>query len=369
MKPAHLKEINMRKFLLVLVLLCPTSAMAQLNLSVDLRTDYLPFSDFDHVRATLVNRFDPFEIISPVTITAYSDDDYFTGKRVADFNVAGGSYELVVSIRNDTSAVVSSRRAQLSLSADHGITVVLTRPDSPTTTLESNLFFDADDDGLIGVGDIVRYNVRITGPAGAGIYRNRPAPGSTLLPRSVRTSIHGTVISGNGPIDNVVEVQVDHVDAGDAATISYEVQMTPVITNQGELSTLEFDHVTGAILSAVIPTDDPDTPLLDDATDTPAVPESFECASLAFTASEELDELLDDPDGDGLIAMADDCPGTRPGAAVDEFGCSIEEFCSMIDPTIVSGPALCSHADWKNDEPRSDNPKDCKAQNGLCLPL
>ena len=62
----------------------------------------------------------------------------------------------------------------------------------------------------------------------------------------------------------------------------------------------------------------------------------------------------DDEDRDGEHDASDRCPGTSPlGAAVDEAGCAAWQFCRK--QTL----AACKKADWKNDEAKSGNPRDC----------
>jgi hypothetical protein len=76
-------------------------------------------------------------------------------------------------------------------------------------------------------------------------------------------------------------------------------------------------------------------------------------ASLATTAG--------DADQDGRRDADDVCPQTPEGTAVDERGCSVEQFCGAIDATGRRGRRTCLRADWLNDEPlmkRSD--ADCR---------
>jgi len=51
----------MRRIWIVLLLLWPATALAQVDLSVDLRTDYLPQLDFDFARVSLVSLGGPSE--------------------------------------------------------------------------------------------------------------------------------------------------------------------------------------------------------------------------------------------------------------------------------------------------------------------
>ncbi len=83
-------------------------------------------------------------------------------------------------------------------------------------------------------------------------------------------------------------------------------------------------------------------------------------------AQAALAAALADADADGVRDAGDSCLGTGSAAAVDGLGCSLAQFCSAIDATTGSGRATCNHVDWRNDEPLTDSPNDCKAAAGLC---
>lgn len=360
---------SMRRIWIVLLLLWPATALAQADLSVDLRTDYVPQFDFDFVRVSLVSLSDPSEIVAPVDTPVFEDDPAVAGVRAADFTgLGGGDYLATVSLRDDAGHLVAERDVSLRFFADFSVTTVLSRPDSVHLTQRDDLIFDADADGEAGPGDVVRYDIRVFGPSEPGLFRDVLRTGSALIPGSVRTSPQGHVLFGNGPGHAEVRVDMDALAGGEVASIAYEVHVTPVVTNQGLFSLLE-SNPSVSLLSARIPTDDPDTPAPGDPTVVPALPGTFSCAVEAYELEADRDALLDDPDADGVPAIADDCPATAAGSPVDDRGCSRAEFCGAIDATGSSGPALCGHSDWMNDEPRDDNPKDCKARDGLCLPL
>lgn len=87
-----------------------------------------------------------------------------------------------------------------------------------------------------------------------------------------------------------------------------------------------------------------------------------QCESESAELQKQLDSclsrpLLNDADGDGEYDATDRCPDTPRGAAVDDSGCSIVQFC--IKQT--SSAAACKGADWENDEPTSSSPGDCIA--------
>ena len=64
-----------------------------------------------------------------------------------------------------------------------------------------------------------------------------------------------------------------------------------------------------------------------------------------------LRNLLSDEDSDGELDRSDACPGTGSGVAVDDSGCSLEQFCAAIDVSGRHGKSLCIRGDWINDEP------------------
>jgi len=85
-------------------------------------------------------------------------------------------------------------------------------------------------------------------------------------------------------------------------------------------------------------------------------------------AEAALAAAIADADADGVRDPGDACPGSDAAAGVDGVGCSQAQFCSAIDAASGSGRAICSHSDWRNDEPLADNPGDCKASAGHCEP-
>jgi hypothetical protein len=76
-------------------------------------------------------------------------------------------------------------------------------------------------------------------------------------------------------------------------------------------------------------------------------PAGTECL-LGFCAP--LDLPLDE-DGDGEPDVSDECSGTAPGEAVDDAGCSLDQFCRSIDVSTRLGRRICRRSDWMNDEP------------------
>jgi hypothetical protein len=73
-------------------------------------------------------------------------------------------------------------------------------------------------------------------------------------------------------------------------------------------------------------------------------------------------EAFRDADDDGEHDSGDFCPGTPAGEEVDNAGCSQEQFCAQYEGL----PMECRKADFLNDEPTSDNPKDCRDHKDAC---
>jgi hypothetical protein len=80
-----------------------------------------------------------------------------------------------------------------------------------------------------------------------------------------------------------------------------------------------------------------------------------------------------DADGDGESDGTDRCPDTPAATAVDDAGCSQEQFCANISipspllvlPAVVAGAKSCKKADWRNDEPIMKRAEaDCEVDKG-----
>lgn len=75
-----------------------------------------------------------------------------------------------------------------------------------------------------------------------------------------------------------------------------------------------------------------------------------------------------DADRDGLPDRWDTCPLTGEDLAVDARGCSLGQFCHALPIPTVRDRKTCRRLDWKNDEPRTSKPGDCRPQGGACVP-
>ena len=94
-----------------------------------------------------------------------------------------------------------------------------------------------------------------------------------------------------------------------------------------------------------------------------------QCEADLGQAMQDLDQCLSNPplvdeDEDGIPDQVDRCAGTPMNLEVDDSGCSQEQYCQGI-----SRFKRCFRSDWRNDEPRAESPEDCKAQQGVCVPL
>lgn len=295
-----------------------------------------------------------------VEVTLYTRDLRFLGQRAA-----------VLTLRDNPFAV----------------SILIPRPEGEASKT-GELLDDHDGNGVISNGDVVRYTVSIKG--GLARFSDPLSEDLTLIVGSVQTT-SGEITFGNGLEDD--RVQID--GAGGDVTVVYDALVHAMARNQG---TAVIESL-GTFL--YLPTDDPSTPEVGDMTllevqctasadleedllDCEAKVDRLEGeladSEQALDAAraerdqlqDQLDEVLDDADGDGVPAIADLCPRTphQNGvpARVDASGCSQAEFCSAIDLSGKVGTSVCNQADWMNDEPGS-NPADCTATRArTCVP-
>lgn|GEM_PF-3198188 len=67
-----------------------------------------------------------------------------------------------------------------------------------------------------------------------------------------------------------------------------------------------------------------------------------------------------DADADGHFDRDDACSATAAGVFTDDLGCSQAQFCA------AQSTAVCKRADFRNDEPRSKKPRDCRVVANAC---
>lgn len=109
---------------------------------------------------------------------------------------------------------------------------------------------------------------------------------------------------------------------------------------------------------------DADVDLLGDVCDPFPTDRDNEQAQCEADLAQCLSAGIPDADGDSEADPTDKCPDTPAGAAVDDAGCSLTQFCSAIDVTTHYGKHACLRSDWKNDEPRKLFPRDCTVNRG-----
>ncbi len=178
----------------------------------------------------------------------------------------------------------------------------ITRIDSQPSLRVSKrdaLAVDLDQSGTVTPGDSLRYTLLIVNEgrsdANGVVLTDRPDPNAPLSVASVETT-RGSVLSGNGPGDREVIVDLGVVEAGSAEEVSFLVRIDdPLpagvdrVRNQAIVSSLEFPSVLS---------DDPDVKGQQDPTDT----RLFLTPSLTVSKT---DSLLQDVDGDGFPSPGD----------------------------------------------------------------
>lgn len=141
------------------------------------------------------------------------------------------------------------------------------------STKQDSLLVDADNNGVVSLGDTLLYRIIVanTGNAGATdvVFNDTPDANTTLINGSVQTS-QGTVTTGNNEGDTAIAVNISDLPAGSSVTISFHVTINnPLpagvteIYNQGVVTSIELPPVG---------TDDPETGQEEDDTVLPVVP-------------------------------------------------------------------------------------------------
>lgn len=182
---------------------------------------------------------------------------------------------------------------------DPTITVVTAEPHLDAFKRDSVLV-DQDGNGIPGPGDLLVYNITIlnTGnePATNVLFTDSPDPNTTLVVGTVQTS-NGTVTMGNSLGNSTVAVDIGEIRAlvGEV-TITFHVRINDLlpqnvteVANQGYISSTEMP---------TLPTDDPDTPQIDDPTITPVI-------IMPNLSAIKSDSLATDADGDGVPSPGD----------------------------------------------------------------
>ena len=163
-----------------------------------------------------------------------------------------------------------------------------------------SLLIDADQDGVPSPGDTILYQISVVNRgnqnAAAVIFTDTPDANAPLVPGSVRTS-QGAITSGNGAGDRDVRVEIGEIPGlVGTVDISFHVQVVnPLPLGVTRVDNQGYVQATGLTTT---PSDDPDTPQLNDPTTTPVVAEP---ALDAFKA----DLLLTDADQNGVPSPGD----------------------------------------------------------------
>ena len=162
--------------------------------------------------------------------------------------------------------------------ADPTITHLTATPVVTATKVDA-LFDDADGDNFFGPGDTIQYTITITNSGNTeatGVVLQDPAVANAALVAGTVTPSQGTVVQGNNPGDNAVQVNVGNIPAdGGAATLTFHVLIANPLPD-GITRISNQATISGTNLSESVVTDDPSTPAQNDPTVTPILPVSAE---------------------------------------------------------------------------------------------
>lgn len=260
-------------------------------------------------------------------------------------------------------------------SARNGLDVTLTLLQT-TSTLTSEktdaLFVDADNNGLVNVGDTVQYTVTITNPDDDGnlpsqavSFADTPGFGTDLVVGSVTTS-QGTVTVGNTGGDTDVVVDIGNIADGTTVTITFSVTVNangvPGICNQGETTT---------------PVDENGVIYLDQLTDDPGTVDPFDptCTPVSYCGDGILDpvhEECDDGNLDNNDACTNACTIARCGDGIVQTGveeCDDGDLDNTDECTTFCNNAECGDGFiWDGMEQCDDgNPNNNDGCTNVCL--
>ena len=167
-------------------------------------------------------------------------------------------------------------------------------------TKTDRLFDDSPSgDGVPSPGDVLQYTVVITNTGQATaegvVFTDTPDPNTALVVGSVTTT-QGVIPQGNTPGDTTVTVDIGDILPGVSVTINFRVTIANPIP-EGVTSVANQGLVSGANVPNT-PSDDPDTPAVDDPTITPL-------GLVPWIEAYKTAELTGDVNGDGAANPGD----------------------------------------------------------------
>jgi hypothetical protein len=339
------------------------TAAADPLLAVELRTDYLPYEDFILVRVR-TERLSGDPRFRQEDHVAFIGERFLESVRVADIDLPGtGDYRVRLDLIDGRGDLLERHLRLFTATHNHVMTFLVAKQPAGSAEKTFELRTDADGDGLVGAGDVLRYSVVLQGNGGDS-FSDRLRPGTRLVAGSV-TATRGEVTRGNAAGDTTVEVARLGLTASESATITFDAEVVPAVENQGRFFAARVVAGLGRMATRTVPTDDPTTERFGDPTVTPVFCASTACTEDLATCRRELGGLTGDPDGDGVPNVLDLCPKTAKGEAVDARGCALAQFCADIDAA-AKGGEVCRSADWRGDEPTLRHPRDCAPATGVC---
>jgi len=182
-----------------------------------------------------------------------------------------------------------------------------------TMTKTDAHFIDVDGDGLVDIGDTIRYTVTIVNPDDDGnaavpgvVFTDTPPAGTSLVAGSVVTS-QGVVTLGNTGGDTAVAVNVGNI--ADAATVT--ITFDAVVNTNGPPKVCNQGFVVSGYLN--LPSDDPDTLAELDPT----------CTPISYCGDGILDpndEQCDDGNTNNNDACTNACTIARCGDGIVQTG-------------------------------------------------
>jgi uncharacterized repeat protein (TIGR01451 family) len=186
----------------------------------------------------------------------------------------------------------------VALEASDPETVVVTDPRIVATKRDA-LVIDANGDGVASPNDTISYTVVIENVGNAAALavtlNDLVDPNTTLVAGTVTTS-QGTILSGNGPNDETVAVAIGEIAPNGTVVIRFTVVVNAPLPEG--VTRVANQAVASGSNFPTTPTDDPDTPIPDDPTETLVV------ATPDLVAAKR-DSLLTDADQDGVPSPGD----------------------------------------------------------------